>query len=109
YPEALATIAHLKTFGAVAIISDGDPVFQAAKIGRAGLAEATDGHVFISAHKEAHQDELLARFPAECLIVVDDKPDILSRLKARLGPRVVTIHLRQGHYARPPGGMPQPP
>ena len=57
FPGALEAVAHLKTLGSVAILSDGDPVFQPAKIARAGLAEAVDGNVLIYAHKEQHVDE----------------------------------------------------
>jgi len=36
YPHALETVAHLRTLGQVAILSDGDVVFQPHKIRRAG-------------------------------------------------------------------------
>ncbi|HEU5431857.1 MAG TPA: HAD family hydrolase, partial [Thermomicrobiales bacterium] len=40
FPEALATVAHLRRLGQVAIVSDGDPIFQPSKIWRAGLTAA---------------------------------------------------------------------
>lgn len=66
FPGALEAIAHLKTFGEVAIVSDGDPVFQPAKIARAGLAEAFNNRVLIYVHKEQHPrrgDAPLSRGP----------------------------------------------
>src|SRR5262249_7530077 len=78
FPGALDATAHLKTPGPVAIVSDGDRVFQPAKIARAGLAAAVDDHVLIYAHKEAHLDEVTQRFPGERYILVDDKPRILA-------------------------------
>jgi FMN phosphatase YigB (HAD superfamily) len=99
FPGALDAIAHLKTLGTVAIVSDGDPVFQPAKIARAGLAAAVDDNVLIYAHKEAHLDEVAQRFPGERYILVDDKPRILAAAKGQLGARLVTLHVCQGRYA----------
>jgi len=98
YPRALETIKHLRTLGQVVIVSDGDPVYQAAKIARAGLAAAVD-EVVLYAHKENHFDELRARFPAERHIVIDDKPRILATAKHLLGDTARTVFVRQGAYA----------
>ena len=99
YPGALDAIAHLKALGTTAILSDGDPVYQAAKIARAGLVAAVDRNLLIYVHKEAHLEELVQRFGAERYVLVDDKPRILAAAKGRLGECVVTVHVRQGHYA----------
>ena len=99
YPGALEALAHCRALGTAAIVSDGDPIYQAAKIARAGLVEAVDRNLLIYAHKEAHLEELLQRFPAERHVLVDDKPRILAAAKGRLGERLVTLHVRQGHYA----------
>jgi FMN phosphatase YigB (HAD superfamily) len=99
YPLALDVVDHLKTFGTVVILSDGDPVFQPAKIGRIGVADAVDSNVLIYAHKEQHLDEVLALYPADHYVLIDDKPGILSRVKNVLGDRLTTIHVRQGKYA----------
>jgi FMN phosphatase YigB (HAD superfamily) len=99
FPGALEAIAHLKTLGRVAIVSDGDPVFQPAKIAQAGLADAVDDNVMIFVHKEQHLDEVTRRLPAERYVLVDDKPRILAAAKARLGERLVTLHVCQGAYA----------
>jgi FMN phosphatase YigB (HAD superfamily) len=99
YPGALEAVAHLKTLGTAAILSDGDPVFQPAKIARTGLAAAVDSNVLIYVHKEAHLDEVTRRFRAERYVLVDDKPRILAAAKLRLGERLVTVHVSQGHYA----------
>jgi FMN phosphatase YigB (HAD superfamily) len=99
FPGALEAIAHLKSLGSVAIVSDGDPVFQPAKIARAGLAAAVDDQVLIYTHKEEHLEEVVQRLPGERYILVDDKPRILAAAKSRLGGRVVTLHVCQGHYS----------
>ncbi len=99
YPETLATLAHLRAIGLPAILSDGDAVYQPLKIERSGLAAQVEGRVFICIHKEEHLDEVMARWPAPLYVVVDDKPRILAALKALRGDRLVTVHVRQGHYA----------
>jgi hypothetical protein len=38
--------------------------------------------------------------PADLYVLVDDKPRILVAVKAALRERVVTVHVRQGKYAR---------
>lgn len=51
YPGAREALGHMRALGPVAIVSDGDPVFQPAKIARAGLADLVD-RIFITTHKE---------------------------------------------------------
>jgi FMN phosphatase YigB (HAD superfamily) len=108
YPGALEAIAHCRTLGTVAIVSDGDAVYQAAKIARAGLAAAVDRHVVICLHKETRFAEILQRFPAERHVLVDDKPRILAAAKGLLGERLVTLLVRQGHYAAEHRAYPAP-
>lgn len=109
YPGALEAITHLKAIGTVTILSDGDLVFQPAKIARAGLADAVDKHVMIYVHKQEHLDEVTGRFPAECYVLVDDKPDILVAAKTRLKQKLVTVHVCQGKYAHAQAGGDFPP
>ena len=82
-------------------ISDegGDPVFQPAKIGRIGVADAVDSNVLIYAHKERHLDEVCDLYPARHYVLIDDKIRILSRVKAYWGSRVTSVFAHQGHYA----------
>jgi FMN phosphatase YigB (HAD superfamily) len=98
YPGALDALRHLRTLGQLVIVSDGDPVYQAAKIARAGLADAVD-EVVLFAHKENHFDELRARFPADRHVLIDDKPRILATAKHLLGDHARTLFVRQGSYA----------
>lgn len=108
YPRALEVIARLWTIGDVAILSDGDRVYQPAKIDRAGLLVAVRGDVLVYEHKEDHLAEVQRRFPADRYVHVEDKAALLARTKLALGDRVTTIHVRQGHYAsaRPDGPAP---
>ncbi len=102
YPGALETLAYLRKVAFPAIVSDGDGVYQPLKIERAGLAAAVEGHVLVYIHKEQHLDDILARWPAEFYVMVDDKQRILSATKAKLPGRFVTVHVRQGHYGSDP-------
>lgn len=100
FPGALEAIAHMKTLGMVVILSDGDPVWQPAKIARSGLADAVDNNVLVYMHKQENLEVVQRRFPAERYVLVDDKAPILADVKQRLGDRIVTVHVCQGKYAR---------
>jgi FMN phosphatase YigB (HAD superfamily) len=102
YPDALKTIAHLRSMGLPVVVSDGDAVFQPTKIWKCGVTEAVDGRVFIFAHKEKHLPAVETQFPAKHYVLIDDKPGILMRSKAALGDRLTTVHVLQGKYALDP-------
>jgi FMN phosphatase YigB (HAD superfamily) len=108
FPNALDVVAALWTLGDVAIVSDGDRVYQPAKIARAGLLLAMRGNVLVYEHKEDHLAEVQRRFPARHYAHVDDRASLLARTKRGLGEKATTIHVRQGHYAseRPSGPPP---
>ena len=99
YPHALETVAHLRTLGPTAILSDGDVVFQPRKIQRAGLWAALRGEVLIYVHKQQMLVAMQQRYPAAHYVMVDDKPHILAAMKQRLGHKLTTVFVRQGHYA----------
>lgn len=99
FPGALDVLRHVSRIGPVAILSDGDPVYQPAKIARAGITDAIDGPVLVYAHKEDHLDDVQRRVPAEHYLLIDDKPRILATIADRWGDRVTTLHVCQGKYA----------
>lgn len=99
FPGAHEVLRRTGTIGPAAILSDGDPVYQPAKVARAGFADEVGGRVFVFAHKEDHLDEVERRLPAERYVLVDDKPRILAAAKERLGDRLITLHVCQGRYA----------
>lgn len=108
FPGALEAIRAVARDATPVILSDGDLVFQAAKIGRSGLARAVDGRVLIFEHKEERLDDVCARFPADRYVLVDDKPRILAAVKARQRQGFRTVFVRQGKYAREPADGPPP-
>ncbi|MFL5386393.1 MAG: HAD family hydrolase [Longimicrobiaceae bacterium] len=103
YPGSLDAIERCKQFGPVAILSDGDVVFQPRKVERSGLWDAVDGNVLIYIHKEEMLDDVEARFPARRYVMVDDKLRILDAMRRTWRERLVAVFPRQGHYALDPG------
>jgi FMN phosphatase YigB (HAD superfamily) len=108
FPDALATLAHLRSLGQVAILSDGDGIFQPVKIARSGLAQAVNGYVLVYPHKEAHHGELEAIFPADRYVLIDDKLDVLRRFREQSTAPLTTVFVRQGKYAAAAGPPPWP-
>ena len=102
FPNSLDVIDRLKAWGPVAILTDGDVVFQPWKIERSGLFEAVDGRVLIYVHKELEIADVTRRLPADHYVVVDDKLRLLTAFKAAWQNRVTTVFPRQGHYAHDP-------
>jgi FMN phosphatase YigB (HAD superfamily) len=99
YPGALDAVRHIRQWGPVVILSDGDAVFQPNKIDRSGLGRAFDGNVLIYVHKEKELDAIERAYPARHYVLIDDKLTILDPVKRGWGDRVTTIFPRQGRYA----------
>jgi FMN phosphatase YigB (HAD superfamily) len=99
YPRALDVLERLGRWGQTVILSDGDVVFQPRKVERAGIAAVVAGRVLIYIHKEQQLDDVIAHYPAEHYVLIDDKMRILSAVKETWGKRVTTVFPRQGSYA----------
>ncbi|MFL6591106.1 MAG: HAD family hydrolase [Luteimonas sp.] len=100
YPGAIAALAAIAARGTAVILSDGDMVFQPRKIRRSGLWDAVQGRVLVTVHKQRTLDAVQQAYPAPHYVMVDDKPFLLTEIKAVLGDRVTTVFVRQGHHAR---------
>jgi len=100
FPSSLDVLEYVKQWGAAVLLTDGDVVFQPRKVDRSGLSEAVDGKTLIYVHKELELAEVESRYPADGFVLVDDKIRILTAVKKIWGPRVTTVFVRQGHYAR---------
>jgi FMN phosphatase YigB (HAD superfamily) len=98
-PGSLDVLDRFQQFGEVAILSDGDMVFQPLKVERSSLDDAVDGKVMIYIHKEQELDDVAARYPADHYVLIDDKIRILTAVKKVWGNKVTTVFPRQGHYA----------
>jgi phosphoglycolate phosphatase-like HAD superfamily hydrolase len=99
YPNSLDAIEHVKQWGPVVILSDGDVVFQPRKVEHSGLLEAVDGNALIYVHKEQELGDVEQRYPADHYVMVDDKLRILAAMKNIWRDRLTTVFPRQGHYA----------
>ena len=106
YPQTAETLAHLGALGRVAILSDGDPTYQPTKIARAGLDAMVDGFVFVYPHKELYLREVTAALPADHYVLVEDKPDNLTKVKERLAAPLTRVLVQQGKYAAAAGPGP---
>ncbi|MGA2905303.1 MAG: HAD family hydrolase [Candidatus Korobacteraceae bacterium] len=100
YPGALEVVQRAKRWGQVAILSDGDAVFQPRKVERSGLWKAFGGNVMIFIHKEQELACVEHLCPARHYVVIDDKLRLLEAIKDIWKDRVTTVFVRQGHYAR---------
>jgi FMN phosphatase YigB (HAD superfamily) len=99
YPNALKVVGHFRRAAGVAVLSDGDVVFQPHKVRCSGIEAAVDCHVLIYVHKESELKDVQRCLPAEHYVLVDDKIRILAAVKKIWKRKVTTVFVRQGHYA----------
>jgi FMN phosphatase YigB (HAD superfamily) len=99
YPGAVDAVRHARNFGAVALLTDGDAVFQPRKVERSGLRREVDDQVFLYVHKQKELATVESLLPSRHYVLIDDKVAILDATKAYWGERVTTVFPRQGHYA----------
>jgi len=99
YPRALEVVKAARKVGPIAILSDGDAVFQPRKVEKSGLRSLFGDNVLIYIHKELALAEVETYLPARHYVMIDDKLRILEAIKRSWGDRVTTIFPRQGHYA----------
>ncbi len=102
YDGALDVIDCWRNLGQVAILTDGDVIFQPRKIIRSGLYKAASGQVMVFLHKEKELKQVEQRYPARHYVMVDDKLRLLTAIKDHWQDRVTTVFVRQGHYAADP-------
>jgi FMN phosphatase YigB (HAD superfamily) len=105
FPASLDAIQHLRRWGPVVVLSDGDVVFQPLKVERSGLLEAVGGQALIYVHKEQELADVERRHPAERYVAVDDKLRLLTAIKEHWRDRVTTVFPRQGQYALDPRAL----
>jgi FMN phosphatase YigB (HAD superfamily) len=102
YPQVYEVLDYLRSISRPAILSDGDASFQLRKIVTTGLARAVNGDVLIYAHKDHHLDDVELALPADHYVMIEDKPSLLTLMKAHFGDRITTILVKQGKYATDP-------
>ena len=106
FPGAVDAMGVLRRIGRVAILTEGDPAYQATKVARSGLADPVEGYVFVCPDKSAYLREVAAIFPADRMVLVEDKPNNITRARTiftGLGLAFSGIFVRQGKYAAAAG------
>lgn len=110
FPGALGVLARLQTVGRVALLTDGDAVFQPLKLQRAGLLAAVGpDNAMIAVHKETALAAVERRYPAGHYVLIDDKLRLLTAVKRAWGRRVTTVFPRQGQFAFDAAMLQNPP
>jgi FMN phosphatase YigB (HAD superfamily) len=99
FPAALDVVKRLGKLAPTVILSEGDVVFQARKLERAGLCDAAEGRVLIYTRRETLLYDIERLYPAEHYVLVDDKLSVLEAVKKSWGKRVTTVFARQGRHA----------
>ncbi len=110
YPGALELLERLRTAGmGLAVVSDGDPDIQRAKLGLTGVAELVDAVVLSDELGRRHRKPAPLPFrtalaalevtPAEAAFV-GDRPETDLLGAARVG--MATVRVRTGEYAAAP-------
>jgi hypothetical protein len=99
FPGALEALSHVRQWGPVVVLSDGDAIYQPRKVQRSGLWGAVGGEVLIFVHKETELALVERLYPARRYVLIDDKLRILSAVKSVWGDKVTTVFPRQGKFA----------
>src|SRR3712207_521122 len=107
-PKALDVIAHVRRWGVPVLLSDGDIVFQPAKIQKAGLCSAFEDRILIYKHKEQELQDVERHYPALHYVLIDDRLSILTAAKDYWRSRVTTVHVKQGSFNEGTAGKSAP-
>lgn len=98
-PGAKRLVSFLSLKSNLVIFSAGDPLFQATKIAKLGLAKKAREVVLVGGKKVESLKGLIAKYNGTKLVVIDDKPEILEVAKEQV-PDAVTIWIRYGRYTK---------
>ncbi|ASJ72264.1 hypothetical protein [Granulosicoccus antarcticus] len=102
YSRALEVIKHLGRVGQTVLLTNGDVVLQPRKLQRSGLWQAVEGRALVCVHKEQMLHAIKRDYPARHYVIVDDKLCILTAMKVIWQEQLITIFVRQDHYALDP-------
>lgn len=98
-PGAKRLIDFLSLKSNLVIFSAGDPLFQAKKIAKLGLAKKASEVVVAGGKKVESLKDLISKYAGTKLVVIDDKPEILEAAKEQASD-AVTIWIKYGRYAK---------
>ena len=87
---------YVQEKGEIAIVSEGDLVYQPLKIKNLHFVKYID-EVFVFENKIANINKIIDIYKSWRKVVIDDKTSVLKSFK-KLDPNAITIHLQQGTY-----------
>lgn len=96
YGEVSELMDYIKEKGEIAIVSEGDLVYQPMKIKNLDFIKNID-EVFVFENKNANIEKIVNIYSGWRKIVVDDKLSELEPFK-KLDPSAITVHIKQGIY-----------
>lgn len=96
YGEVSELMDYIKEKGEIAIVSEGDLVYQPMKIKNLDFIKNID-EVFVFENKSANIEKIVNIYSGWRKIVVDDKLSELEPFK-KLDPSATTVHVKQGIY-----------
>jgi len=91
---------YVQEKGEIAIVSEGDLVYQPLKIKNLHFVKYID-EVFVFENKIANINKIIDIYKSWRKVVIDDKTSVLKSFK-KLDPNAITIHLQQGTYGHIP-------
>ena len=101
FHKAREVLEHLQSFGKVVVFTEGQKHYQLLKIKKSGVFGIVFGNVEIFASdKPGNLKALFSKYPAEINYLIEDKPEILIKVKKIYGDKIQTIHVCQGHYSK---------
>lgn len=93
-------IRYLKTFGTVVVITEGDRHYQEIKIKSTEVWDLVGGKVEIPLKdKVSHLPEFLKKHSSDVYYFIEDKPEVLKKIRDLYKSKIKTIHVCQGHYS----------
>lgn len=100
FNEAEKVINHLQKFGQVIVVTEGDSHYQTIKIKTSGIWDLVGGRVEIPLKdKVTHLLKFLKRYPSDIYYFIEDKPEVLKKVRDLYKGKIKTIHVCQGHYS----------
>lgn len=100
YEGSKNVIKHLKKFGNVVVVTEGEGHSQRIKIKHTGIWDLVSGQVEIPVkNKVNHILKIIPKYKADIYYVIDDKPEILQKIIIKNIESLKTIHICQGHYS----------
>lgn len=97
YPTAIATLKHLKTLGKVAVVTEGDILYQRRKVEQLGLKKVVD-KIYLYMHKSDHMNELFAKWDGYIKIIINVQSAKCIKIKKQY-PNTRIIEMCPGHYS----------